>query len=70
MLDIIAHPKYKQPSNLNNDIALLKLDKPLKLNDRIRTVCLPKNGTVIPVGSTCFMSGKIYFNAEDSSGTN
>jgi len=51
---IIYHPRY---GRLNYDIALLKLSKPAALNNHVKTVCLPRQGEEVPVGSKCFISG-------------
>ena len=42
---------------LDNDIAILKLEKPLKLNKKTKPVCLPSDDFEPEVGSTCFVSG-------------
>ena len=39
VIEAIKHPDYKLPSKYN-DIALLKLDKPLELNADVRPACL------------------------------
>ena len=54
---IIKHKDFNK-KDLNNDIALLKLTKPAKLDAFVRTVCLPKQEEHIAVGSTCYISGK------------
>lgn len=36
----LIHPKFS-PANLDSDIALLKLDKPVKFRQEIRPACLP-----------------------------
>ncbi|XP_073204310.1 prothrombin isoform X1 [Lepidochelys kempii] len=42
MLDkIIIHPKYNWRENLDRDIALILLKKPIAFSDRIHPVCLP-----------------------------
>ncbi|KAH0620752.1 hypothetical protein JD844_021482 [Phrynosoma platyrhinos] len=42
MLDkIIIHPKYNWKENLDRDIALLRLKKPVAFSDYIQPVCLP-----------------------------
>ncbi|XP_038620777.1 prothrombin [Tachyglossus aculeatus] len=38
---IIIHPKYNWKENLDRDIALLKLKRPVPLSDYIHPVCLP-----------------------------
>ena len=40
------------------DIALLKLKRPAMMNNYVNTVCVPGENETIPVGSTCFMTGK------------
>ncbi|XP_013882522.1 prothrombin [Austrofundulus limnaeus] len=39
--DIIVHPKYNWKENLNRDIALLHLRRPVTFTDQIHPVCLP-----------------------------
>jgi len=54
---LIKHPLYQYPSRLSNDIALIKLAKPVKLNDDIAVACLPKPKEQVPADSKCFISG-------------
>lgn len=43
-----------------NDVALLKLAKPITPSDKVNTVCLPENGTnQISPGTNCFITGKV-----------
>lgn len=56
----IRYPLYFSPYPLNNDIALLELEKPVKLNERIGTACLPKLNYEIPVDDPdlrCYITG-------------
>ncbi|XP_061572207.1 prothrombin [Cololabis saira] len=39
--DIIVHPKYNWRENLNRDIALLHLRRPVVFTDEIHPICLP-----------------------------
>ncbi|KAM9328273.1 prothrombin [Pholidichthys leucotaenia] len=39
--DIIVHPKYDWKTNLNRDIALLHLRRPVIFTDQIHPICLP-----------------------------
>nr|BAM36362.1 coagulin factor II [Oplegnathus fasciatus] len=39
--EIIVHPKYNWKENLNRDIALLKLRRPITFSNEIHPVCLP-----------------------------
>lgn len=43
---IIIHPKYNWKENLDRDIALLRLKKPVAFSDYIRPVCLPTKEVV------------------------
>ncbi|KAG8519568.1 Prothrombin, partial [Galemys pyrenaicus] len=42
---IIIHPRYNWKENLDRDIALLKLKKPITFSDHIHPVCLPDKET-------------------------
>lgn len=39
--EIIVHPKYNWKENLNRDIALLHMKRPVKFTNEIHPVCLP-----------------------------
>ena len=41
---------FNRPADWNNDIALLKLDRPVKFNDKISPLCLPSE-------NVCFKEG-------------
>uniref|UniRef100_A0A8C6XSW2 Prothrombin n=1 Tax=Naja naja TaxID=35670 RepID=A0A8C6XSW2_NAJNA len=43
---IIIHPKYNWMENLDRDIALLRLSKPVPFNDYIHPICLPTKEVV------------------------
>merc|ERR1719273_2797508 len=48
------------PSTLDNDFVILKLDSPLTLNDDVKPACLPTSSDYLDVSSTeerCFTSG-------------
>ncbi|XP_032225526.1 chymotrypsinogen B isoform X2 [Nematostella vectensis] len=49
-----------------DDIALLQLERPAQLNDRVNVACLPSPGDVPPVGSKCWLTG--WGRQVDSSG--
>ncbi|CAN7986436.1 unnamed protein product, partial [Ixodes hexagonus] len=53
---IVRHRKY-WGLNMNNDIALLKLDMPVNHTNIVRPVCLPEDDEVLPLASTCFTTG-------------
>jgi hypothetical protein len=48
--EVIRHPQYKPPAKYN-DIALLKLDHPVELNEFIRPACLHTTDT-FPINKT------------------
>ncbi|XP_053241219.1 transmembrane protease serine 3 [Podarcis raffonei] len=53
---IIYHKNYK-PKTMKNDIALIRLAKPLALNGNIEPICLPNYGEHFPEGKMCWISG-------------
>ena len=55
--EIIPHPEFGKPSFANNDIALIRLVRPVKLGPRIGTVCLPDQGESVPISATCYITG-------------
>ncbi|XP_070185418.1 tryptase gamma-like [Littorina saxatilis] len=53
---LFLHPEFN-PTTVNNDIAIIQLDKPLVLDDYLRPVCLPKPGQEIDIGTRCYVAG-------------
>ncbi|XP_030744530.2 transmembrane protease serine 2 [Echinops telfairi] len=53
---VISHPSYDAKTK-SNDVALMKLQTPLTLSDRIRPVCLPNPGLMLEPTQTCWISG-------------
>ncbi|XP_068456795.1 transmembrane protease serine 2 [Clinocottus analis] len=53
---IISHAKYNSQTH-NNDIALLKLNAPLKFSSRVQPVCLPNSGINISAGHEGWITG-------------
>jgi len=51
---IIIHPNWKSHS-IQNDIALIKLEKPIQFNQHVSPVCIPS--TPISIGSECYITG-------------
>jgi len=49
---ITVHPGY---GRLNNDIAILELEKPVVMNKWVSPVCLPDKD--VPVGTECYITG-------------
>ena len=58
---IISHPSYNRPSPINNDIALIKLSRPVKLSQRVNPICLPSYDSDVPTGSKCYITGQSNF---------
>ena len=44
--------------HLKNDIALLQLDRPVKLSDKVSTVCLPNQAPDLK--ANCYITGKCH----------
>ncbi|XP_078374455.1 chymotrypsinogen A-like [Oculina patagonica] len=48
------------PTTMENDLALLKLEKSITSSDKVNTVCLPKSRTdQISAGTYCYLTGKV-----------
>lgn len=54
----IPHPNYNPEYGYNNDIALIELEQPAMLNERIQPICLPSKGEAPAVGSKCIITGE------------
>ena len=55
---VILHPKYgKLPKGIPNDIAIVKLSKPLTFGKAIQPMCLPSKDFKPKDGEMCFVSG-------------
>nr|XP_025044690.1 mast cell protease 3-like [Pelodiscus sinensis] len=52
----IPHPQYDR-ENLKNDIMLLQLEKPAKLNGFVKTIPLPEPGERVEPGTACSVAG-------------
>ncbi|XP_005999194.1 trypsin-2 [Latimeria chalumnae] len=50
----IRHPRYSS-YNLDNDIMLIKLSRPVEMNQRVRPISLPRS--CAPAGTMCQVSG-------------
>ena len=64
---LFAHEGFSM-QHLKNDIALLQLATPAKLSDKVNTVCLPAQGSRIPDGHKCYITGMFLFFFRDSVG--
>ena len=52
----VTNPNW-DPSNLNNDIALLKLSSPAQLGPRVSPVCLAPANLALPTNLQCVTTG-------------
>lgn len=53
---ITSHPQYTSPDNIDNDIAVIRLNQPFKLGNHIQKVCL-HNGSQKVSTNGCLASG-------------
>ncbi|XP_051522636.1 uncharacterized protein LOC127422868 [Myxocyprinus asiaticus] len=61
---IIPHPDY-DPLQHTNDVALLRLSKPVTFTNYISPICLAANGSVFHNGITCWSTGWEYSGLGD-----
>ncbi|XP_028403966.1 cubilin-like isoform X2 [Dendronephthya gigantea] len=63
-----VHPNYNSSSN-QNDIALVRLQKPAKLNNYVNTICLPDQGSdkLFETGNNCHVAGWGTYQASSDS---
>ncbi|XP_023161208.2 uncharacterized protein LOC111592952 isoform X2 [Drosophila hydei] len=52
-----THEQFRQPTHMNNDIAVVVLKTPLKFNDYVQPICLPELGAPLLENRTCTISG-------------
>jgi len=55
-VQVFRHPLYNS-RNIDWDLALVRLETPMELNDCVGTVCLPTQGNDVPPGSKCWITG-------------
>jgi len=53
---VIKHPSYDS-GRINNDIALIKLSRAARINERVSPACLPEANYIVPPGTTCYITG-------------
>ena len=53
---LFSHESFSM-RHLRSDIALLQLDRPAQLSDKVNTVCLPEKGSRVAPGTRCFVTG-------------
>jgi secreted trypsin-like serine protease len=54
MAEIKVHEQY---ANKTNDLAMIRLETPIKFSDTIRPICLPHQNDSLPIKRTCFAVG-------------
>lgn len=54
---VIVHEDYNRKYRFGSDLTLLQLDVPVDFNSHVRPACLPDNATVLPLNSSCWISG-------------
>ena len=54
--ETVVHPFYDS-TTVDNDMALLRLPRPVELGTNITSVCLPNQGSSLPVGKQCTIIG-------------
>ena len=55
--NVVLHGDYSRKF-VTNDIALVEVDQPFDLNDRVTLACLPQKGYKPPVGTrNCYIAG-------------
>jgi len=64
VIDFQIHQNYSKMDKVN-DLAILKLAKPISFSDTIRPICLPPKGDPIAVGQTCVAAGWGRIDSED-----
>ena len=57
---LFAHEGFSY-GHLRNDIALLELESPVTLSDKVNTVCLPIQDSRITDGHKCYITGNVSF---------
>ncbi|XP_028406523.1 chymotrypsin-like protease CTRL-1 [Dendronephthya gigantea] len=54
---IVSHPEHDQPVSRNNDLALVKLKRPARLNKWVGSVCLPSKADYLHKDLHCYATG-------------
>lgn len=54
---IHSHEGFDIKKGLKDDIALIRLNKPVVLDSRVGTVCLPTKDSRVSAGKKCFITG-------------
>jgi len=51
------HPNWMLPSQLNNDVALIQLDRPARFDNHVQPICLPDSDEIPLIGTKCYVTG-------------
>ena len=54
---VINHPLFHSPTPYNNDIALIKIPRPMKKYGNIAPICMPQPDLCLPPGHECVVTG-------------
>lgn len=54
--DVVSHPEFDR-TTYDNDVALMRMEYHLTMNDHICPICLPDSEEVITAGEECLISG-------------
>jgi transmembrane serine protease 3 len=54
---VIMHPNYNKPGSNANDVAVVKLSKPIKFSDTIQPACLPAQNENVKDGTNGIVAG-------------
>ncbi|XP_027697965.1 serine protease 42-like [Vombatus ursinus] len=55
--DILIHPSYSEFIFVKNDLALVHLESPVTLTQKIQPICLPSSKFHVKNGTRCWMAG-------------
>ena len=53
----ITHGSYNPSASSTHDIAMLKLQRSVQLNDAVNLACLPGSSGSVAVGTDCWVTG-------------
>jgi len=57
--EIISHKDYRKPYGMANDIAMLKLKTPAKLNRAVNLACMPPSSGNVGDVKMCWVTGRL-----------
>lgn len=55
-VQVMRHPQYNART-IDWDLALVRLESPMEINDCVGTVCLPTEGADVAAGTKCWITG-------------